>query len=104
MKYYKFILLTQEEVDTDDLGNSIMENRVIADIDGRFSPWSMEDIELLGREVTKINRKILIKSNHDAVKNAKYICLASNSDIVYTITELIDLERWQLLVVKVVKL
>lgn len=98
MKYQSFELLCDAEVDQDILGNPITEEKVLDTILGRFSPWTEKEIEILGRELTTANRKVMTRATRDLLEKADRI-QGDGSD--YTIEQILDLgTRWRVLYIK----
>lgn len=54
-------LLTRIPVGKDVLGNEILETQVACSGKIRFTPWTTEEIQLEGREVTKGLQKVLLQ-------------------------------------------
>lgn len=98
MKYRPFELLRDTEVDHDTLGNPITEETVLDTILGRFTPWTAKEIEILGRELTIANRKVMTRAARDLLEKADRI---RDDGFCYTIEQILDLgTRWRLLYVK----
>ena len=98
MKYQSFDLLYDEELDQDILGNPITDGKVLDTILGRFTPWTANEIKLLGREMTTANRKVLTRATRNLLEKADRI---QDDGSCYTIEQILDLGiRWRLLYVK----
>ena len=55
-------LLNEQETGKDELGNAVMEYVDVKTVEMRFTPWSNEERQLEGREVTENTQKYLIPS------------------------------------------
>lgn len=83
----------------DPLGNPITALSFIAEVDGRFSSWTSEEIALDNRDVTANNRKIITTAKASVLKTAEKVRFQGS---FYDVTDIKgdDLQRWRILIVK----
>lgn len=61
MKWEDCTLVGRNQTGKDALGNPIFEKTVIKTCKARFTPWTNDEIQIEGREVTKNERKLLLR-------------------------------------------
>lgn len=99
MKWEDCALIGRKQTGEDELGNPLFSVSDIKTCKARFTPWTNEEIQLEGREVTKNERKLLLRlSLHDYPSTCSGLIVES---VDYEITKVIDLSpRFVLLHVK----
>lgn len=91
-------LFSLEEVGRDELNNPIVEPVLIGLYEGVISQWSIEEIALLDREITKTQRKLLTDAPRSVINQAQRVDVDGET---YTIMEVKkDFQRWRLCYVK----
>lgn len=101
MKLDDLFFCAYETIGEDALYNPIKRLIKIGDVDGlqgRFTSWSKEDIEIEGREVTKSTRKLITTADLEDCEAADKVL---HNGLLYTIKEVRGDEytRWRLLIV-----
>lgn len=99
MRYFSITLLQSVQTDTDVLGNPIQSLQPISTDDrGRWTEWTAEEMQLVGREVTQAQRKILTDAPLEACKNAAAVRAGKEDYQIRTVKDLHG--RWRLLYVE----
>lgn len=100
MRYFAITLLQAVQTGEDMLGNPITALQPLTpNYRGRFTEWSAEEIELVGRDVTQAQRKILTDAPLEACKAAAAV--RAGKEDYYSIQTVKDLHgRWRLLYVE----
>lgn len=96
MKMQTCELLTEESNSKDILGNPISTVAVLKTTCGFFSPWTAEEVALLGRDITSSQRQLLVLSTTETVKKAVSVRI---NNTVYDIDSVEDLGRFRKLIV-----
>ena len=99
MRYFSIALLQSVQTGTDPLGNPvcILQPTEPAYL-GRFTEWTAEEMQLVGRVVTESQRKLLTNAPLSVCKQAAAVRAGSED---YTITTVKDLHgRWRLLYIE----
>ena len=98
MNFKPLYFYANHEEGRDPLGNSITELIQIGESEGRFSPWTAEEIALDVREVTLHNRKILTPAPKELIEQAEKVKF---EDKFHDITEIKgdDTTRWRIIIV-----
>ena len=79
----------------DELGNPVQEQTEIWSGQGRFTPWTLAEIEVNGREVTEVEQRYIIPVSYAAAKVAERFTV---DGIVFDITSITDMPpRWVML-------
>lgn len=99
MHYFTVHLLKAIQTGTDILGNPITTLKepcaACTEYTGRFTEWTAEDAELVGRDVTQTQRKLLTDAPLARCKEADVVRAGSED---YQITSVKDLHgRWRML-------
>ena len=96
MRYFSVALLRTVQTGTDPLGNPVCTLHPTKPAYlGRFTEWTAEEMQLVGRAVTESQRKLLTNAPLSACRQATAV-RAGNED--YTIQTVKDLQgRWRLL-------
>lgn len=97
MRWQTFSVYHNEATGTDELGNIITEPKEYAEITGRFTPWTAEEIQLEERELTKNARKIITPAQRSFFNGATLIVQEAQA---YEITQVKDLGKFRVLYVK----
>lgn len=97
MKYKVFEIIEEEEQGTDELGNPITKQSVTGTFTGRVTPWTTEDIALLGRDVTSTSGKVLTFTAPNIVNLVQRVRIEGNT---YSVERIPDLGRWRVLCMK----
>lgn len=117
MIWKEFILNGKRPTGKDKLNNITYEEFKVCKIKGRFTEWTSEEVNVLGREFTASNRKIVTPLTVDAIQGEKiewnpfnfnedadqeYTCTSVVADgVTYTINKIVDMgTRFRLLYVK----
>ena len=98
MKLQKIHLIGKKEAGKDPLGNSIYTNDILGESLGRVTEWTVTDVEMYGREVTRSNQKIQTIAPSELVRSAAKVSI--DSGLPQEITQMIDGVRWRILHVK----
>lgn len=99
MRYFAITLLQSVQTDTDVLGNPVMSLQPFpAAYRGRFTEWTAEEMQLVGRDVTQAQRKILTDAPLEACKNAAAVRAGKEDYQIQTVKDLHG--RWRLLYVE----
>ncbi|MDO4156262.1 MAG: hypothetical protein Q4D37_05730 [Oscillospiraceae bacterium] len=99
MRYFPIILLQSVFTDVDILGNPISSLQPLsAACLGRWTEWTAEEIQLVGRDVTQAQRKILTDAPLEACKNAAAVRAGKEDYQIRTVKDLHG--RWRLLYVE----
>ena len=87
---------------TDELNNKIISDyETILTTDARYTPWTDEEVELEGREVTKNEQRFLLPKPYEDIKDADAARMDGN---IYSIAKkAANGPRWSLIRVKVYK-
>ncbi|MGL4284571.1 hypothetical protein [Eubacterium aggregans] len=97
MRWQAAKLFTGQQIGEDQLGNAVVERQPLCDLTVRSSPWTKEEIVLLGRDVTTSQRKFLTLRPLEQILTAKYLGIGEN---IYDIEAVSDIGRYRLLTVK----
>lgn len=98
MKWEDCKLIGQKKTGEDALGNVLYESVEIQSCKARFTPWTNEEIQLEGREVTRNERKLLLRLPFSDFPEC--VAVSVNGE-KYEITKAVDLSpRFVLLHVK----
>ena len=105
MRWQDLKVVAKEISGTDYLNNPEYIYSEFSTIPGRFSPWTAEDIEIEGRELTENARKIVTPTERSFFRNAAEIWhTEGEGDDAQThaleITDVKDLGRFRILIVK----
>lgn len=73
MIWKKCTLLKKEKTGEDKLGNPIYEDMEVKSTTSRFSPWTEEQINLEGYEVTKNEQEYIIPIPYSAFPECHYV-------------------------------
>lgn len=99
MRYFAITLLQSVQTDTDVLGNPVMSLQPLPTAyRGRFTEWNAEEMQLVGREVTQAQRKILTDAPLEACKAAAAVRAGKEDYSIKTVKDLHG--RWRLLYVE----
>lgn len=91
-------LFSLEEVERDELNNPIVEPVLIGLYKGVISQWSIEEIALLDREITKNQRKLLTDAPKNVIEQTEQVEIDGDT---YTLIDFkSDFTRWRLCHVK----
>ena len=98
MRFLPLLLFGNQQVGSDQLNNPKYETFQIGQSEGRFSPWSTEEIALDKREVTANNRKIITRASKASLLLATKVKI---DGMYHNITEIQgdDYSRWRILIV-----
>lgn len=98
MKWIDCTLIGENESGKDELGNPIYSLSDIRTCKARFTPWTNDEIQLEGRDVTRNERKLLLRLPFSAFPECTGVRLPDGN---YEITQKMNLEpRFVLLQVK----
>jgi len=98
MRFQTIELYGLVETGRDELGNPIKEPAVIGEYQGRLTTWSIEEIALLDREITRTQQKLLTDAPESVIKQTEMIKIG---DTNYTVIDVkFDFIRWRLCHVK----
>lgn len=99
MRYIDVELISRVETGIkDELGNEIKADYSNGFYKARLSPWSSDDVELQGREVTQTSFKVLLYGyNRNIARKSDYIKIGGNR---YEIESTKRMGRWILLVAR----
>lgn len=102
MIWKKCILKAKGHAETDALGNPVLSSwDDVAETKARLTPWTDEQIELEGREVTKNEQRFILPVPKASLPVFQRAVI---DDVPYDITQVIDLEpRWTVIQGKVHK-
>lgn len=86
MKWEKVVFRGKRTVGKDALNNEVEEMYDVGKYYGRFAEWTADEVNVLGREFTATNTKVLIKSATNVVKDMQ-ISAAMIGEVEYMITQ-----------------
>ena len=99
MRYFPITLLQSVSTGVDVLGNPIQSLQPLStDNRGRWTEWTAEEMQLLGRDVTQAQRKLLTDAPLEACKIAVAVRAGKEDYQIQTVKDLHG--RWRLLYVK----
>lgn len=99
MRYFPITLLQSIPTGTDVLGNPITSLQPLPTAyRGRFTEWTAEEMQLVGRDVTQAQRKILTDASLEICKNAAAVRAGKEDYQIQTVKDLHG--RWRLLYVE----
>lgn len=101
MIWKQCIFQTKTEGAADALGNPTVSWTNGLTTEARFTPWTDEQIALVGRDVTRNQQRFAVRAPYSSVKDYERVKI---DDVVYEITEPEDLgPRFTVIQVKVYK-
>lgn len=99
MRYFPITLLQSVSTGVDVLGNPIQSLQSLSTDDrGRWTEWTAEEMQLLGRDVTQAQRKLLTDATLETCKAAAAVRAGKEDYQIQTVKDLHG--RWRLLYVK----
>jgi len=98
MRFKPLRLYAANKTGEDVLGNPITESVLIGLYEGMVTSWTTQEIALLDREVTRMQRKLLTDAPIDIIRQADTIELEGES--YHDIEVKTDTVRWRLCHIK----
>lgn len=98
MIWQKVSLYGKEKVGEDKLDNAVTEDVLLKSAIGRLTEWTADDVNLLGREATTNNRKLITKATRDIIAKARRVVVDGET---YEIVAVLDSNpRWRVLSIR----
>lgn len=94
MRFQKIKFYAEKQTGSDPLGNPITEPVLIGLYEGSISPWSVEEIALLDREVTRTRRKLITDAPKTIVRQTDRIEI--DGEIYKDLEVVTDTVRWRI--------
>lgn len=97
MRFFSIEFYANQVTGTDSLGNQESELVKIYTSKARYSPWTIEEIDVDGRDITKQNFKILTKAKLSAIEKATAVDISGSKHKIESVK---DYGRWRCIVLK----
>lgn len=97
---WQTMAVVRADTETDRLGNDVPTGTytTLAECSGRFSPWSDQDTEINGREVTENEQRYLLPVAFETIKTATHVRIGG---VYVEITKITDnAPRWTILQIR----
>lgn len=98
MKWERFKVIHKEASgETDALNNEIYTYVEFAEVPGRWTPWTADDVNIEGRELTENARKLITPAERLLFRTAEQV---KHDGSTYEIQQVKDIGRFRVLYVK----
>lgn len=95
MTWKDIVLYGLTDGEEDELGNPAQEQTEIWSGQGRFTPWTLAEIEVNGREVTETEQRYIIPVSYATAKATERFTV---NGVTFDITSITDMSpRWVML-------
>ncbi|MEK3887454.1 hypothetical protein [Bacillus sp. FSL K6-3431] len=98
MRFEKVELYNNQEIGQDELGNPITQPVLIGVYQGKITQWTVEEIALLDREITRTQRKLMTDAPINIIRQAEIVKIDGRNYSVVDIKS--DFIRWRICQVK----